>query len=181
MIYASIYFTILYKDGQKLEKTRKYRKPMPHNQGVTGSSPVGTTKVSDLCRSPFLIYNIGNSSMKFILTILGFIALGLGVLGAFVPVLPTTPFLLLSAALFLRSNKKLYEWLLNHHRLGTYISNFMVHKAIPLRVKVVSISVLWITLLYCAVFISQHWALRVLFIAIAIGVTIHILSYKTLK
>ena len=43
MIYASVYFTILYKDGQKLEKTRKHRKPMPHNQGVPGSSPGGTT------------------------------------------------------------------------------------------------------------------------------------------
>ena len=44
MIYASVYFTILYKDGQKLEKTRKHRKPMPHNQGVAGSCPAGTTK-----------------------------------------------------------------------------------------------------------------------------------------
>ena len=44
MIYASIYFTIPYKDSQKLEKTRKYRKPMPHNQGVPGSSPGGTTQ-----------------------------------------------------------------------------------------------------------------------------------------
>ena len=119
--------------------------------------------------------------MKFILTVLGFIALGLGVLGAFLPVLPTTPFLLLSAALFLRSNQRLYEWLLNHPRLGTYISNFMVHRAIPLRVKIVSIIVLWITLLYCAFFVSRHWAMSVMFISIAIGVTIHILSYKTLK
>ena len=43
MIYASVYFTILYKDSQKLEKTRKHRKPMPHNQGVAGSCPAGTT------------------------------------------------------------------------------------------------------------------------------------------
>ena len=44
MIYASVYFTMLYKDSQKLEKTRKHQKPMPHNQGVPGSSPGGTTK-----------------------------------------------------------------------------------------------------------------------------------------
>lgn len=119
--------------------------------------------------------------MKIFLTILGLISLGLGVLGAFLPVLPTTPFLLLSAALFLRSNKDLYQWLMNHPRLGTYISNFMEHKAIPLRVKIVAITTLWLTLLYCAIFVAGHWAFRMFFIAIAVGVTIHILSYKTLE
>ena len=119
--------------------------------------------------------------MNVLLSILGCIALGLGVLGAFVPVLPTTPFLLLSAALFLRGNKRLYDWLLNHPKLGTYITNFTVHKAIPLRVKIVSVSALWITLIYCAVFVAKVWLLRVAFMVIAIVVTVHILSYKTLK
>ena len=106
--------------------------------------------------------------MRYILTILGLISLGLGILGAFLPVLPTTPLLLLSAALFLRGNRRLYDWLMNHPRLGVYISNFMKHKAIP-------------TLLYCAIWVAGHWAFRLFFILIAIGVTIHILSYKTLK
>lgn len=119
--------------------------------------------------------------MRYILTLLGLISLGLGILGAFLPVLPTTPLLLLSAALFLRGNRRLYDWLMNHPRLGVYISNFMKHKAIPLRVKVVAVSMLWITLLYCAIWVAGHWAFRLFFILIAIGVTIHILSYKTLK
>ena len=119
--------------------------------------------------------------MKYILTILGCITLALGVLGAFLPVLPTTPFLLLSAFFFLRGNMKLYDWLMNHPRLGVYIKNFTIHKAIPLRVKIIAISTLWLTLLYCAIFVAEHWALRALFIVIAIGVTAHILSYKTLK
>jgi uncharacterized membrane protein YbaN (DUF454 family) len=119
--------------------------------------------------------------MAWILTLLGIISLSLGVIGAFVPVLPTTPFLLLAAALFLRGNRKLYDWLLNHPRMGTYITNFVKHKSIPLRVKVVSVATLWITLLYCAIFVAEHWALKALFIAIAIAVTIHILSYKTLR
>lgn len=119
--------------------------------------------------------------MNIILTILGLFSLGLGILGAFLPVLPTTPLLLLSAALFLKSNRKLYDWLMNHPKMGPYISNFLKHKAIPLRVKVVSITTLWLTLLYCAIFVAEHWALRVFFIILAIGVTIHILSYKTLR
>lgn len=116
-----------------------------------------------------------------ILTALGLISLGLGVLGAFLPVLPTTPFLLLTAALFLRSNRKLYDWLMNHPKFGTYISNFMIHKAIPLKVKVTAITTLWLTLLYCAIFIAEHWILRLLFITLAAAVTWHILSYRTLK
>lgn len=119
--------------------------------------------------------------MRLILTIFGLISLGLGILGIFLPVLPTTPLLLLAAALFLRSNRKLYDWLLNHPKLGPYICNFMVHKAIPLRIKVISVSMVWITLINCAVFVAEHWAFRLFFIVLATAITIHILSYKTLR
>lgn len=119
--------------------------------------------------------------MRTLLTILGIITLGLGILGIFLPVLPTTPFLLLSSALFLKSNRRLYDWLMNHPKLGPYIRNFMEHKAIPLRVKVISVSLVWVTLLYCAVFVAEHWALRTLFIVLATAISWHILSYKTLK
>ena len=117
--------------------------------------------------------------MKWLLTILGLLSLGLGILGIFLPVLPTTPLLLLAAALFVRSHKGLYDWLLNHPKLGPYISNFLIHKSIPLHVKIVSISMIWITLLNCAIFIAEHWALRAFFILLAIAISIHILSYKT--
>lgn len=119
--------------------------------------------------------------MKVLLTVLGFVSLGLAVLGVFLPVLPTTPWLLLSAALFLKGNRRWYEWLMNHPKFGTYITNFTVHKAIPQRVKVVSVSMVWITLLNCAIFVAEHWALRIFFILLASAITIHILSYKTLK
>jgi uncharacterized membrane protein YbaN (DUF454 family) len=119
--------------------------------------------------------------VKIFLTIFGLISLGLAVLGVFLPVLPTTPLLLLAAFLFLKGNRKLYDWLMNHPRLGVYIRNFTEHKSIPLRVKVISISTLWLTLLYCAIFVADHWVLRALFISIAVCVTVHILSYNTLK
>ena len=119
--------------------------------------------------------------MKWMLTILGLVSLGLAILGIFLPLLPTTPLLLLSAWLFLRGNRNLYDWLLNHPKFGNYIRNFTEHKAIPLHVKIVSVSLVWLTLLNCAIFVTDNWILRVLFILIAIAVTIHILSYKTLK
>lgn len=119
--------------------------------------------------------------MKYILAALGLLSLGLGILGIFLPVLPTTPLLLLSAALFLRSSRTLYDWLMNHPKLGPYITNFMVHKSIPLKIKIYSVSMVWITLLYCAVAVAEHWAFRLFFILLAAAITAHILSYKTMK
>ena len=117
--------------------------------------------------------------MKWLLTIFGCVSLGLGILGIFLPVLPTTPFLLLSAALFLRSHRGLYQWLMDHPRFGPYIKNFLVHKSIPLHVKIVSVTMVWLTIINCIIFVLDHWALRLMLILIAVGVTIHILSYKT--
>ncbi len=120
-------------------------------------------------------------TVKYLLIILGSLSLVLGVSGIFLPVLPTTPFLLLSAALYMRSSARLYNWLLSHKHLGPYIKNFREHKAIPLKVKIVSVTMVWLTLLYCAAFVAWVWWMSVLFIAIAIGVTVHILHYRTLK
>ncbi|MBQ5752320.1 MAG: YbaN family protein [Bacteroidaceae bacterium] len=119
--------------------------------------------------------------MKYILAFLGSVALVLGIVGIFLPVLPTTPFLLLAAALYLRSSQRLYEWLMSHKHLGPYIKNFRENKAIPLRVKIVSVTLVWVTLLYCAIFVAKEWWMSLIFITIATCVTMHILHYKTLR
>ena len=119
--------------------------------------------------------------MRILLTILGTVALILGVVGIFLPLVPTTPFLLLSAALYFRSSPRLYNWLLAHPCLGTYIKNFREHRAIPLRVKIVSVSLVWITLSYCTVAVAEAWWMRLFFILLACGISVHILRYKTLK
>ena len=119
--------------------------------------------------------------MRLLLTILGSVALVLGVVGIFLPLLPTTPFLLLAAALYFRSSPRLYDWLLTHPCLGPYIKNFREHKAIPLRVKIVSVSLVWITLLYCTIYVAEACWFRLFFILLACGISAHILHYKTLK
>ena len=111
----------------------------------------------------------------------GLVAVGLGLAGMFLPLLPTTPFLLLAAALFFRSSPRLYAWLLGHRTLGPYIRNFREHKAIPLHTKVVSVSLVWITLLYCAFGMGLSMWLSVLLLLLAAAITWHILSYRTLK
>ena len=93
--------------------------------------------------------------MKYILIILGSLSLALGIIGIFLPLLPTTPLLLLSAALYVRSSEKMYQWLIHHKYLGNYIRNFREHRAIPLRAKIISVSMVWISLIYCSITISQ--------------------------
>ncbi len=119
--------------------------------------------------------------MKYLLITLGSIALLLGFVGIFLPLLPTTPFLLLAAALYFRSSKRLYDWLMNHPRLGVYIKNFREYNAIPLRIKIISVTLVWLTLLNCALFVAEVWWLRLFFVLLAVAISIHILHYKTLK
>ena len=119
--------------------------------------------------------------MKYFLAFLGTVSLALGVIGIFLPLLPTTPFLLLAAALYFRSSQVLYNWLLAHPHLGPYIRNFRENRAIPLRVKIISVSLVWGTLLYCTFAIADSWWLKIFFILLATGISIHILHYKTLK
>ena len=69
--------------------------------------------------------------MKTVCIILGTVSLALGIIGIFLPLLPTTPFLLLTAALYFRGSPRLYQWLLNHKCLGPYIRSFRENKAIP--------------------------------------------------
>lgn len=122
------------------------------------------------------------ASVKIVLTIIGLLSLGLGVAGIFLPLLPTTPLLLLAAWCFIRSSSRLYDWLLNHPYLGEYIRNFRENKAISLRVKVVSVAMIWLTIGYCIVaVVEEYWWAQVAMLALAVAITWHILSYATLK
>lgn len=117
--------------------------------------------------------------MKYVGLLLGFASLACGLVGIVVPLLPTTPFLLLAAALFFRSSPRAYHWLLHHRYLGPYIRNFRENRSIPLRAKVIALSLLWLTSLHCFFLLLDHWLLKVLMLVVAIGVTVYLLSFKT--
>ena len=76
---------------------------------------------------------------------------------------------------------RLYNRLLHHKYLGSYIRNFRENKAIPLRAKIISVSLIWITILNCIFFIVPYWWLKAVLLLIAAGTSYHILSFKTLK
>ena len=122
-----------------------------------------------------------NRFIRWVLIAAGTIFVGLGTLGIFLPILPTTPFLLLAAACYARSSKRFYDRLINNKWFGAYIKNYREGKGIPLKVKVYTISLLWITILFSAFFFISIFWVRVVLILIAVGVTVHVLIIKTYR
>lgn len=110
----------------------------------------------------------------------GSVSLGLGVVGIVLPILPTTPLLLLAAYCFMRSSPRLHSWLLNHRILGLYIRSYLEHQAVRLPVKIWAIFLLWVGLLLSMYLVPRLW-LRIMLGVIGTAVTIHILSLKTLR
>ena len=105
----------------------------------------------------------------------------IGIIGIFIPILPTTPFLLLAAACYARGSKKFYNWLINNKWLGEYIKNYREGRGIPSKVKILSITFLWITIAFSTFIIVSNLLIQIILIIIAVGVTIHILTIKTKK
>lgn len=122
-----------------------------------------------------------NPLKKRLFVFLGMISLLLGVAGIPLPLLPTTPFLLLSAWLFARSSKRFYVWLIHHKYFGTYIRNYREKGGVTMRIKIMSISMLWLTITVSAIWAVDYWWVRLLLLLIAVGVSAHIASLKTIR
>ena len=112
--------------------------------------------------------------LRRLYTVAGIISLALGVIGIVLPLLPTTPFLLLAAACFARGSKRLHNWLINHKLFGKYIRNYQEKKGIPLKVKVLAIAVLWATIGVSSYLFLSIWYIPLILVTIAILITIHI-------
>jgi uncharacterized membrane protein YbaN (DUF454 family) len=122
-----------------------------------------------------------NRIIRHVLIAAGTLFLVLGIVGVFLPVLPTTPFLLLAAACYARGSGRFYTWLMNNRLFGTYIRNYREGRGLPPKIKVIVIILLWVTIGYSAAFaVHVLWA-RVILILIAVGVTTHILYIRTLR
>jgi len=111
----------------------------------------------------------------------GTLCTGLGIIGIFIPILPTTPFLLLAAACYMRSSERFYQWLINNRIFGAYVRNYIEGRGIPIRIKIFTILLLWLTIGLSITFGVQNTIIRIVLICIAIGVTAHIVLIKKRK
>ena len=104
----------------------------------------------------------------------GTLSTGLGIIGIFVPILPTTPFLLLAAACYMRSSERFYQWLINNRIFGAYVRNYIEGRGMPVRIKIFTILLLWLAIGLSIAFAVQNSVVRVVLVSIAVGVTVHI-------
>lgn len=130
-------------------------------------------------------YCIPDSTLKRLLRGILFIAgtlfTGMGLLGIFLPLLPTTPFLLLAAACYARSSKRFYCQLLTNRWFGDYIRNYEEGNGISLKAKLITILLLWVSIILSITFVLSDFLLRSIFILIAVCITLYLVSIKTLK
>ena len=118
-------------------------------------------------------------SVRYALLAIGWLSVLLGVIGIFVPVLPTTPFLLLAAACFVRSSRRFYLWLVHHKHLGPWIRDYLEGNGIPLKGKVYAIGLMWLSIGLSCYLVPMPWA-RAFMHTSAVLVTLYILRQKTL-
>lgn len=118
-------------------------------------------------------------SVRYALLAVGWLSIALGVIGIFLPVLPTTPFLLLAAACFMRSSRRFYIWLVTHPQLGPWIRDYLDGQGIPRKAKVYTLLLMWSSIALSSYLVPHFWA-RLFMLTSAICVSIYILRQKTL-
>jgi len=118
---------------------------------------------------------------RYLYFISGVLLVAIGVIGIFLPILPTTIFLILASACFIKSSARANEWLRNHKILGMYIKNYQDGTGLTPKSKIINITLLWIMISASAILFTDLWYMRLLLFGIAIGVTLHLLMIKTKK
>ena len=127
------------------------------------------------------MYKRPNRAAGLLLKIAGTLSLIIGGVGIILPLLPTTPFLLLAAACYARSSERWYRWLLYNRWFGSYIRNWHEGKGIPMKTKALSILFLILTMGYSAAVVVPFFVGKVALIIVAVCVSAHILSIPTLE
>lgn len=115
--------------------------------------------------------------MKIILNVIGCLAVVLGVLGIFLPLLPTTPFLLLASACFARGSTRMHNWLQTNRVFGKYLRDYENGKGIPLRGKIWILIFMWTSMSYSIWRLHDRLVLQLVVVAIGTGVTIYLTRF----
>lgn len=106
----------------------------------------------------------------------GWLSLAAGVVGLFLPLIPSVPFLLLSVICFSRSSECFHSWLVQHKQLGPMLKSYLMHGAVPLRAKVLAIAMVWVSFPVTSfLFVEKVW-LRVVLLCVAACVTLYLLA-----
>lgn len=123
---------------------------------------------------------VSNCWMRWSLLLFGWANVGLGVVGIFIPGLPTTVFLLIALWAFSRSSLRFHAWLWNHPRLGPPIRAWHTHQVIPVKAKLLAVTTMTASFIYVAGFVAQDWVLPAVMAAILLPAAIYIVTRASL-
>lgn len=104
----------------------------------------------------------------------------LGVIGIFIPIMPTTPFLLLAIFLYMRSSIGGVKMILRNKYLSPYVYSYLSKKGMPARILIRTLSLLWLTLSVAAIWATENLYVRIFLLLVGVSVTVH-LSMKLKK
>jgi uncharacterized membrane protein YbaN (DUF454 family) len=120
-----------------------------------------------------------NKLVRLLWNAAGTFFLALGLIGIPLPLLPTTPFLLIAVACYLRGSTRMYNWMMMNRYFGAYLKDYLEGNGLALRTKIVAVSALWGVIAFSAAFATENAIIRIGLLAVALGVTIHILTLET--
>ena len=118
---------------------------------------------------------------RSIFILAGTVCLVIGAIGILLPILPTTPFLLLAAACYYKGSERMHRWLLNNKWFGNYIRNYKEGKGISLKAKTFTLSLLWITISYSVFFVTNTLVFQIILLGIALAVSVHVMTLPTFR
>jgi len=123
----------------------------------------------------------GNPVLRWIFFISGILLTGIGILGMFLPLLPTTVFFILAAWCYARSSQRFYLWIHKNKYFGKYLSDYTQKKGLSIGSKVATLIILWAGILLSVFLSGSQIYVNIILLLIAAGVTWHILAIKTIK
>ena len=119
--------------------------------------------------------------LRAVLIVTGTLFLGLAVIGVVIPGLPTTPFVLLAAACYVRSSRRLYAWLLANRIFGKLIRTFQERRSIPRSAKIISVAAMAGMVGASVLFLVEAWWLKLLLIGLGAAGCVVVLHFPTAK
>lgn len=114
--------------------------------------------------------------VRYGLLLFGCLNVGLGVLGAVLPVMPTTVFLLIALWAFSKSSIRFHRWLFDHPILGRTIRAWHEHRVIPVRAKLMAVGMMTSSLIYVTLFVADGWALPLILAMVLGAVSVFIVT-----
>ena len=123
--------------------------------------------------------HVKSDLLRFILIGIGWFSIAAGVVGIFLPIMPTVPFLLLAAVCFSKSSARFHSWLIEHKHLGPLVRDFLLSGAIPMKAKIAALTMIWISFPLTALLLVKILWLKLLLLAAAGAVTLYLLYLPT--